>query len=386
MRGGTALNRNERLEEFIKEYSNPENFEMMLKLDGYCKDNKEILEIKMKKEFLNLFKKIKLAQEIEGENAKGKIKVITLAVSRTFAIFKDYRAIITAYDENFYFDKNPIEVTLDVSEYFSFYEELEEMLIPEVRKSMGLLNKSDIQMVMQAYFLGYVRYITNICKLVFRDVVKCEEFNLFNREDDFVVYSGEHKSNLEIVYIESYFKNEVQKKALEVVGDRSTEFLHEIFFGVDLSEKDLRNVKLNYSFLNRSNLSFSDFKLGSFVGTWFVDCDLKLTDFESALIHDANFENANLYGATFENAIGGLTKPQENCIYSPGMLGVNFEKANLEEAYFVNADLEGANFKDAKFYNNRFTNANLKNAIFSKVVVEKLELSEEQRKSIILVD
>ncbi len=375
------MNRDEQLEKFLTKYAKPKNFQAILELDSYCKENKLFLAEKMKKSFCELFEKVKSVQDVD----KKEIKIITLGVSRTFTVLKQHKAVITAYDENFYFEKKPTEIELDLSEYFSFYENLEKELLLDIKRYIGLVNKSDVQKFMQSNFRNYVRYVTNICKLVLRDIEKETLFADVIKSYDFKVYSGEHKSNIELVYSRMTFDEEIQKNALELVDNHTDFFTYESFCSVNLEDKDFRNGKFEYCFFNNSNFDSSDFYLGFFIGTSFRSCSMKFANFESTVLIDADFGNANLHSATFEKSSGTITKPIEDRLYSPGFLGVNFKGADLREVSFAEADFTSANFENAKFANTDFTNTILKDAVFTKASLDELKLSEKQISEIVIV-
>lgn len=374
------MTRDEQLEKFLNKYAKPKNFETILKLDTYCKENKLGLAKKMKKSFCELFEKI---QSLQDDEDRKEIRIITLGVSRTFTILKQYKAILTAYDETFYFDKKTIEVELDLSEYFSYYENLEKELLTDIKQYIGLVNKSDVQKFMQSNFSIYARYITNICRLVLRDIEEETLFKEVIQAYDFKVYSGEHKNDIELVYAKSIFDEEVQKNALELVQNRGDVFTYESFCSVELEDKDLKNSKFEYCFFNNSNFDSSDFYLSFYIGTSFRNCSMKFTDFGCALLIDTDFGNANLHSATFEKSSAAITKPIEDRLYSPGFLGANFKGADLRDVSFADADFTSANFENAKFLNTDFTNTVLNGAVFSKNSINKINLSEKQLAEII---
>ncbi len=375
------MTRDDQLEKFLTKYAKPKNFETILKLDAYCKENKLELANKTKKSFCELFEKV---QSLQNDEDKKEISVITLGVSRTFTILKQYKAILTAYSEDFYFEKDPIEVELDLSEYFSFYESLEKELSQDIKKYIGLVNKSDVQKFMQSTFTNYVRYITNICRVVLRDIEEVL-FKEVIQANDLKIYSGEHKNDIELIYAKSIFDEEVQKNALELVQNRREVYTYESFCSVELQDKDLRNSKFEYCFFNNSNFDSSDFYLSFFIGTSFRNCSMKFADFGCALLIDVDFGNANLHSATFEKSSAAITKPIEDRLYSPGFLGANFKGADLREVTFAESDFTSANFENAKFSNTDFTNTILKDAVFTKESLNELNLSEKQLGEIITI-
>ncbi len=376
------MNRDEQLEKFLTQYAKPKNFETILKLDNYCKENKLELSNKMKKSFCELFEKVR---SLENGMGKKEIRVITLGVSRTFTILKQPRAIITAYDQNFYFEKDPIEVELDLFEYLSFYYDLEKELLVDIKQYIGLVNKSDVQKFMQSTFLNYVRYITNICRVVMREIEEESLFNEVIQANDFKIYSGEHKNNIDLVYSRMIFDEELQKNALELVDNTEDVFTYESYCNVNLDDKDFRNAKFEYCFFNNSNFDSSDFYLGFFIGTSFRNCSMKFANFECTVIIDADFGNADLHSATFEKSSATITKPIEDRLYSPGFLGANFKGADLREVSFAESDFTNANFENSKFLNTDFTNTILKGAVFSKNSLSEINLSEKQLAEIITV-
>ncbi len=370
------------LDKFNNEFIIPRNFEAIIQMDKFCKKNKSDLAQKMKNSFIELFKQI---EKYQDRGLKDEIKVITLSVSRTYASFGEYRGVICAFDEKFYFDKNPLEVEVDLSEYFVFYNKMQDELMVESKKYVGLINRSDVQKSMQQQFNRYVAYITNICRLVIRDIEHNENFLKLKRHEYFVIYAGEHKNNFQIVYTSRNCIADQQEMAANIIDNHKEIFIQECFCKVDLQKKDFRNIKLEYSFLNESNLCYSDFYLGIIIGTSFRDCAMRYTNFKSSVIIDCDFENADLQNSCFEKSFGATTKPSEVRLYSPGFLGVNFKSANLNKVSFKEADLTCANFENAKFAENDFTDTILKEAVFNIEHLKLLELSEQQLEEIIII-
>ncbi|MOA11524.1 Pentapeptide repeats (8 copies) [compost metagenome] len=106
------------------------------------------------------------------------------------------------------------------------------------------------------------------------------------------------------------------------------------------------------------------------IGTRWNACAAEGANFRYSLLTDADFRHADLRGAVFDYCSGqGYSQGLHRM---PGLLGLQFDHANLEGASFVEANLERASF----------TGANMQGAIFHARDYERYSLSAEQKRVI----
>ncbi|WP_058485601.1 pentapeptide repeat-containing protein [Defluviitalea phaphyphila] len=375
------MNRKEALQHFYEKYGDKKNFEKILELDRFCKENIEFLTDKFCEAFKKLCNKIISLQQ-SGE--KGKISFINFQILRTDILQKKYRILITAYDKNFYLDKKPVQVDFEMKEMFTYLNDLEEYLLKNYKQYVGKINVDDISVIIQMQVINYIRYIINISRIAIRKIKNLSYFTEIEKEEDFYISTGEYKDYSELIYFKTKQNTNIEEIRDSINGKKKGNFHFNSYTDLDLSDLDLRNINFCFSDFTNSKLSRSDMRVSYFICTDFSNCKMDFVNLNYSILHDANFENCNLYGADLIGIMGGLTEPKEDMFYSPGFSGINFAGANLSEVDFSNGDLSGADFRGAVFDNTNFTGTNLNKAIFEKESIDKLDLSKEQLRSIII--
>ena len=374
------MTRSEVIENFLKEYVEPESFRQIEQLDMFCKQNKKALANK----FYNALEELAI-EIIRQQNAgeKEAVSLINFQVMRTDILFRDYKVHIQAYDKDFFLDKEPIHVDFNAKEMFCFIDEMRDKLYAGVKRYVGKINSDDADIVVQKELTHHIRYVINFARLAIRKFIQSEHFKQIKIGDEFIISAGEYKDYSDILYSRTNNRESLEEIQEAINGKPYVEFLFRDFSGLQMQSFDLRGSNFCYSDFSGSNLSLSDMRVSYFINADFNKTTLGFTNLSHSLLNDANFENSNLFGAEFTKARAGLTKPTFDVYYSPGFNGVVFTGADLREALFTEADFSGADFRDAKFENTDFTDTDLTGALFNKEDIKQLSLSDQQLKTII---
>lgn len=165
---------------------------------------------------------------------------------------------------------------------------------------------------------------------------------------------------------------------------------------LDLSEADLRNIKLIHCIIDeakftKANLDKADFRQSNLFGSYFdkaimTNIDLSFTDISLASFQNSNLNGANLFGATLVEAnlsgadLTGADLMRAN-LTAANLRNANLEGANLQDAFLMGADLRGANLSETSLYYSVFALNELKDTNFSKAnmdstVIVDCDLSE----------
>lgn len=102
--------------------------------------------------------------------------------------------------------------------------------------------------------------------------------------------------------------------------------------GVDLSQCDLADARINLANLTHSNLMGAHLQGAKVVNSSFMHADLQYIDLAHAKISNVSFAKSNIKGASFRKAV---------------LKGINFSHADLSYADFRGAKLKDVNFTDA---------------------------------------
>ena len=156
--------------------------------------------------------------------------------------------------------------------------------------------------------------------------------------------------------------------------------------GVDLSNQEMTNAKLQKSDFTDAKLSGSNLTGAKVTGAKFVNADLSGANLNNlygtkAKFTDANLSKADLSGATLDNAIFKNTDLTDITAKGTSFFGVTFTNCDLSNANFSGegrslfgagfknsnlsgADLSGANIEANKVSNTDLTGANITGADF----------------------
>ena len=369
------MKREDIVKDFFKKYAKNKSLDLLIKLDDYCKKNKDILTDKFFQKFQQLFC---LIAEKQNNGEKEAIGSIYLQALRTGILYQEYTILMSAYNEEGYFDKNPIQMKFTAEEFFTFLEYYQTYLLEQSKAYAGKINADDIAVMVQKQALIYIKYIIKIARMAVKKLLHTESFCNIKKADNFSIHAGEYKDYEEQIYYCSNQKlnNETVIKNINHVENGN--FYFQPYCDLDLSELVLKQSNFCFTDFSNSNLTKTDMRASFFVNAKFINCNMQFCHLKYAAVFDADFECANLKGADMSYTFGGITVPNERTEYILGFSGVNFSKANLEYTDFSNSGFSGADFRGAIFQQTDFTGAYLKNALFYEKDLQKTNMTEQQ--------
>ncbi|MED0679992.1 pentapeptide repeat-containing protein [Aneurinibacillus thermoaerophilus] len=374
------MEKEEALQHFIKNEAIPRITESLLALEDYFQTHKDTLVHDFIHSFQHLCHIIKERQE-QGE--KGKIGYITYSMLRTEIMEERSIYGIEATDSRWFFYPKACQAEYDAGWAFFFLDELENELEKARKAYMGEITKLDIEKLKLKEAAKYHQYVISLARYAMPQAVLLPAYLEIEKEEELEIRVGEYRDLSEVVYKEdARIKDaETMKEWLEEKEEYA--YAYEVFSHLDLSYGEYEGIDLRYANMKQSNLSHSTLCGCTLIGTAFTLCDLEEADLSYSLIHEADFSQSNLKGAMFREVEGssGLLDPSSWDM--PGFMSVSFIGANLEGADFTRANLKGAVFVGANLTATNFTGANLERAIFSMEDMEKVELDDIQRESVI---
>jgi len=378
------LNREELIKKFYSDDVFGICFDTLLKADTELKKNKSEISSKILKAVSLFFEQLAVMQE---ENKKGGIYCIGFQLLRTKIMNKECQILISAYDRDFYNDKSAVHAYFDLPEIFGYLRDVERHLMPEKGKYVGKINSDDVETAVQKMVELYKNYMVKLVKLALKEVDMLDCFNKLKKDPEFFIMAGEYKDKLEFIYRTPQPKSEIETKKIvkSINGKPKEEFAGEMFNDMQLARLDLRNENFCFSNFDRSDLSFSDFRVSFCIGTEFKNCTMLGASFEHAFLHDADFRNSRITGVSFKGANGDITTPTRDVLYSPGFYGVDFRNAILQEVDFTDGIFTGSDFRNVEFKETTFEGTKLDGAVFDKRSIEALNFSPEQLSKIITV-
>jgi uncharacterized protein YjbI with pentapeptide repeats len=226
----------------------------------------------------------------------------------------------------------------------------------------------------------YYKYETTTCSFLHRD-----------RSGN---YKFIHKSFMEY-FIAEYFFNciKTDKKSLLQYSETNKEIKFFLKMIVSINKRELCHLNLSNLILYKidlteanlegANLEGADLDEAHLKGANLKGANLEKTELRGAYLKGANLERANLKGTKLIRAnIEGVNFAKANFERVVSLLiGINFERANLEGANFKEANLpyenfKEANLKDACLLRANFTKANFESANLERVSLEGANLEK----------
>ena len=374
------MNREQVLKMFKEEIIPKESFKYFQKTYELCRDIREILVQSLLDGYIQLYKKI-------NSTKKDPICFINAELLRTGVYSREYDLLISAYDKEWFFDKSPVYVSLNLKELFRYLDEFEEGMKLKVKRYVGAVSHVDVVVFKQEALEKYLHFITHIAREAVNRSIEGEAFKSLNRNEILNFYSGEYKGKFSLIKrVDDSFKDEVKIREEFESPDKDKrpekDSSHSDFKGLNLKDMDFRFYNLSYSSFRGLKLTGSNLSGCSLCGCDFRESNLEEATITYSLICDGNFEGANLKKARFKKSIGEITGPEFEKQYIMGLFGTNFKNANLTETDFSECTLKGSDFRGGIFNNTIFKDADLKDAKFDRLNKWSLKLSTDQINSI----
>ncbi|MDE6251953.1 MAG: pentapeptide repeat-containing protein [Lachnospiraceae bacterium] len=308
--------------------------ELAIRLDNYVKSHFEHLVSKFTDCFLDYCDKIYQMQQ-QGE--KGAIAYIHFSVLRTNILLRKHEIRLDAYDENWYMDVVECSSSYQVGEFYSYFEEYED-LIEELRsKSMGKVSLAEAQKRVFAESNLYLLYIAELIRAGMRDVIRTEAYQRVDRASCFVVCIGGFMDRFDILYKEDHTLKDSKEVKRCLQSKKRTLFSYEICENLDLSEGNYEELEFQYSSFAGCDFTGSSWNNSRILFSSFKNTILKDTKMEKMKIFDTDFSGATLEHISFAGA---------------KLKHISFVGATLSQVDFSGALLaEEINFKDALIVN-----------------------------------
>jgi len=337
------------------------------------------------------FTMITALMDNEMNNNQIPIVYINFSYLLTHILDGQYIWYITAQDENGYLDELERSVTIEMSEFFTPLEKLEENLKKESSKYMDTLTDADIEAIKLAFFKSLLPYLYTGAIKAFQKIEEIESYKILPKGDVFVIMLGEYMGEGQLIFAAAN-KNTPEEQIKELLYKEA-------------DDEDLKNQILthgNYSgfqFESESivckNIAFSSLIKVRFEKMDVLFCNLMGTDFSNAFIQSTSINGCTLCNSDFSNAsltdthiVGcnlGLGRIKDGTRTTPGIYPVSFQGASLTSVSFESSDLRGSDFRGASLNEVDFSDAILNGVYFDKSSIGELRLSEHQKRVICTV-
>lgn len=356
-----------------------------------------------KKEFHQLFiEKREVFAEKLKEGLKGivnllcerkeetEISYIHYSFLRAHVLDGTYEWFVEAQDEKGVFDPVERSITLSISEFFSPLQKLEEALKNQIHTYAGKITESDIEGIKLKEFNRYIGYFYIGGLKAFQNLKETDEYITLNKAPLFRITLGERKDKCLIVHLTlsaPMTEEEAQDKFYTKPDEtdmQKQELTFQDYKGFHFFDRQIVFKNASYSSFQGTTLTQSEFMFCNFIGADFTGTTISNSYINVSTFQDACFRNAVIQDTVMAGNHFETAKYDEKKPIVAGLYPVSFQGALLKNVDFTGSDLSYCDFVGAKLYNINFSEAILEGAVFERDMASKLELTEEQRNSIIL--
>ena len=248
--------------------------------------------------------------------------------------------------------------------------------LSEISKTYdGKITSGDLAAVRKR---GVIRCDVNMvefAKKAIKEAVRIEEFKLIEKEEVLEVRIGEYKGYSEIIY-----KEDIRKKdSREIVAwleSKNGTYSYEILRELDLSGGDYEEITMHYADLSKCDLSNANFEDASLIGTKFNDAKIDNTNFKNTVLAEANFDSTVINNSNFQGSSLRASDFSNAKIDGCNLQNVNFSKSNLSNCIIKNTNLEKGKFLFTCLENSDLSEQDLRNSLFSSVNLKGANLSD----------
>jgi uncharacterized protein YjbI with pentapeptide repeats len=426
VKGTRNMKRAEALKHFEEEYIMPYYIKMDEDMDKYIDENRKGLTASFIENFRTLCKKIK---EMQDKGKKGKIAYIIYSfnIQNLQKESRDY--VVQAYGTEWFLEEGEeCKIKYGVGWIYDLLDNTYKKLVEISKKYIGNINSADLESVWKDGIKYCDVSLLKFAKKAIKEAIQIDEFKAIYKEEVLEIRLGEHKGYNEIIYkMDTRIKDSKEMKhwleseektysysilqKLDLSGGRYDGITcnNSDFSGSDLSNSSFEGASLIESVFVKSIINKVNFKKAAlfqgdmhdtvivssdfedtdmmyadFSNSEFIECNLSNSTFSRGNFHSCKFEKSTLnkvkFGkANLENVDFGKSSLRDSTFSGTNLKGANLSGADLTNVSFVKVDLTQAKIDNAIFGNNKFKDVKIRTKY-----VEMLNLSEDQRKGLII--
>ena len=306
------------------------------------------------------------------------ISYLEYTILYTNIVNRNYTSEVRVYGEDWHLDeKQQMIGEPDISPLFTYYDELWNELLTQIRRYIGKINVLEVKEIMLKTLPDFYSYLTSIARIVIRESLGKNLFKEIAKTEEFRVSVGEYMntSRTDFVYIETQTKEiEALNKSFnekDAYNHRYGDYSGLDFCGNDFTAKDFAYSQFQNTCLNKVSLKNSKLEGTTFNNAQMEDCRL-----DNSIITEADFTQAALKNATFTRAKGSAGLANNDKWHQAGFIPVSFRYADLTGASFIEADLSGADFTGAILKRAYFIGTDLTNADFTGAILTDTDFTD----------
>jgi len=172
----------EAYEHFRSRYAEELHTKKIQELEQYIEAHYTEIQKELFESFTRLFRKI---TDVQNQSGKGKIAYIILSTLRTSLLFDKSRCLLSAYNEKWYADQEPVEEEYHAQWLFSHLNQYAQELHIERKKYVGKVTPIDVEQCKIEKFEDYKAYLLTLCKKNIEEIVGLAEMAAIDKIQGF---------------------------------------------------------------------------------------------------------------------------------------------------------------------------------------------------------
>lgn len=302
-----------------------------------------------------------------------------------------YKWLVELHDDKGEFVSVDISESLEMKGFFETYEAYRDEVYQAASKYVSTLTPADCDSMMVENFKELTPYLYYLGVYSFRGINEDDRFQEIQIHKVFRILIGGRREKAFLVF----YKLEKPEEALEIKEKLKNEATEQDYSSDEFSLFDFSDDTFEDDNISLRNFPFARFRRASFNEIEMYGCKCLLSDwheakikncffdgscFNSADFSDSYFENVSLLGTRFD-----IAPDMKDIPFNPTLIPTSFRNATLKNVDFRGSFLAGCDFSGAKIGRINFAEADMKNAKFPMEYRDQLELSDEQKNSILWV-
>lgn len=138
----------------------------------------------------------KLFQQWE-EQTEAKAASVGICYLYSSILMRTGKLRLTVYGEEFYMDKNQLEVAWLPSCFFQMYEQDMQEIIAKLQKEHPRIYQYEKDAIRYQYAEYYYAAIAALCRDMLNEIKNCEEYRALNKTDDIFFFFGRWRGEAE---------------------------------------------------------------------------------------------------------------------------------------------------------------------------------------------
>lgn len=244
-----------------------------------------------------------IRKEVE-EKEKKDIMFIHFSLLRIDFLNHTYMFLAQVMDAGWYMDREPVEVTFSLADYFSMFSEAGEKLDSDSRSYMGKVNRYDINNLLMEAGMECNLMLANLLRFVFRDIEENKDFQALPKGNTWGIRWGEYRDACEMIACVDREKKDQKdwNRALRETNDNGGRLVSTFWYEADLKDSDCSGKALSFLQFEGCRLQNMNFEQADFIGARFKNCTLSSCNFRGAVLRQTMFEGCKWEQCEFQGA------------------------------------------------------------------------------------